>query len=180
MAKHAVSGAPGNTLTEGQLEVLRSGIADLAPALTAFARRFVRNEDDVNDLVQETMLRGFRSLQGFTPGTALKSWLFTILRNTFCTRYKVSRRECVGLPVGIEQSMSIPADQEWRLQHQEVMRAILELDEDQKKALLLIAGGTSYSDAAAICGCRVGTIKSRVNRARESLRQKLDRVGTPH
>ncbi|ADY67651.1 sigma-70 family RNA polymerase sigma factor [Rhizobium rhizogenes] len=174
MAKHAVSGVSGNTLNDSQLEVLRIGIADLAPALTAFARRFVRNEEDVDDLVQETMLRGLRSLHGFTPGTALKSWLFTILRNTFCTRYKVSKRECVGLPVGIEQTMSTPASQEWRVQHQEVMRAIRDLDKDQKKALLLVAGGTSYSDAAAICGCRVGTIKSRVNRARESLRRNLD------
>lgn len=174
MAKHAVSGVSGNTLNDAQLEVLRIGIADLAPALTAFARRFVRNEEDVDDLVQETMLRGLRSLYGFTPGTALKSWLFTILRNTFCTRYKVSKRECVGLPVGIEQTMSTPASQEWRVQHQEVMRAIRDLDKDQKKALLLVAGGTSYSDAAAICGCRVGTIKSRVNRARESLRRNLD------
>ncbi|SOC90411.1 RNA polymerase sigma-70 factor, ECF subfamily [Rhizobium sp. AN5] len=174
MAKHVVSEVPGNKLSEAQLEELRIGIAELAPALAAFARRFVRNDEDVDDLVQETMLRGLRSLHGFTPGTALKSWLFTILRNTFCTRYKVSRRECVGLPVGIEQSMSVPASQEWRVQHQEVMRAIHDLDKDQKIALLLVAGGTSYSDAAAICGCRVGTIKSRVNRAREVLRQNVD------
>ncbi|MCZ4432150.1 sigma-70 family RNA polymerase sigma factor [Agrobacterium sp. SOY23] len=174
MTRHAVSGVSGNILSDAQLEVLRIGIADQAPALTAFARRFVRNEEDVDDLVQETMLRGLRSIHSFTPGTALKSWLFTILRNTFCTRYKVSRRECIGLPVGIEQTMSTPASQEWRVQHQEVMRAIRDLDKDQKKALLLVAGGTSYSDAAAICGCRVGTIKSRVNRARASLRRNLD------
>lgn len=173
MTKHAVGGISENKLSEAQLEALRIGIADLAPALTAFARRFVRNEDDVDDLVQETMLRGLRSLHCFTPGTALKSWLFTILRNTFCTRYKVSKRECVGLPVGIDQTLSTPASQEWRIEHQEVMRAIRSLEKDQKKALLLVAGGTTYSDAAAICGCRVGTIKSRVNRARESLRRNL-------
>ncbi len=173
MTKHIVSGVPRSTLSEAQLEVLRIGIANLAPALTAFAHRFVRNDQDVDDLVQETMFRGLRSLHCFTPGTALKSWLFTILRNTFCTRYKVARRECVGLPVGIEQSMSTPATQEWRVEHREVMRAILDLDADQKKALLLIADGTSYADAATICGCRVGTIKSRVNRARESLRRNL-------
>lgn len=140
MAKHAVSGVSGNTLNDLQLEVLRIGIADLAPALTAFARRFVRNEEDVDDLVQETMLRGLRSLHGFTPGTALKSWLFTILRNTFCTRYKVSKRECVGLPVGIEQTMSTPASQNG-VQHQEVMRAIRDLDKDQKKLFCLSPEG---------------------------------------
>ncbi len=173
MAKHTVSGISGNKLSDAQLEALRIGVADLAPALTAFARRFVRNGEDVDDLVQETMLRGLRSLHLFTPGTALKSWLFTILRNTFCTRYKVSKRECVGLPVRLEHTMSTPASQEWRVQHHEVMRAIRALDKDQKKALLLVAGGTSYSDAAAMCGCRVGTIKSRVNRARQSLRRNF-------
>ncbi|MGV1821794.1 sigma-70 family RNA polymerase sigma factor [Agrobacterium tumefaciens] len=173
MANDALTEQSGSALSEAQLETLRAGIADLAPALAAFARRFVRNDEDVEDLVQETMLRGLRSLHRFTPGTALKSWLFTILRNTFCTRYKVARRECIGLPVGIEQTMSIPASQEWRMEHEEVMSAIRDLDADQKTALMLVAGGTSYADAASICGCRVGTIKSRVNRARESLRRNL-------
>ncbi|NSZ77112.1 sigma-70 family RNA polymerase sigma factor [Agrobacterium tumefaciens] len=173
MANDALTEQSGSALSEAQLETLRAGIADLAPALAAFARRFVRNDEDVEDLVQETMLRGLRSLHRFTPGTALKSWLFTILRNTFCTRYKVARRECIGLPAGIEQTMSVPANQEWRMEHEEVMRAVRDLDADQKTALMLVAGGTSYADAASICGCRVGTIKSRVNRARESLRRNL-------
>lgn len=173
MANDALTEQSGTALSEAQLETLRAGIADLAPALAAFARRFVRNDEDVEDLVQETMLRGLRSLHRFTPGTALKSWLFTILRNTFCTRYKVARRECIGLPAGIEQTMSVPANQEWRMEHEEVMRAVRDLDADQKTALMLVAGGTSYADAASICGCRVGTIKSRVNRARESLRRNL-------
>lgn len=71
MAKHAINEESGPALSEAQLETLRIGIADLAPALTAFARRFVRNDEDVNDLVQETMMRGLRSLHRFTPGTAL-------------------------------------------------------------------------------------------------------------
>ena len=149
-------------------------IVEMIPALRAFARTFYRDVSDADDLVQETLTKGLANIHQFEPGTSMKSWLFTILRNTFCTRYKVSKRECVGLPVGIEQTMSSPANQEWRVQHHEVMRAIRDLDTDQKKALLLVAGGTSYSDAASICGCRVGTIKSRVNRARESLRRNLD------
>lgn len=159
--------------TEAQLTELRLGIADLKPALSAFARRFVRTEEEVDDLVQETMLRGLRAVHRFTPGTALKSWLFTIMRNTFCTRYKVAQRECIGLPVGVEKTMSTPPSQEWRLEHQQVMKAIGALDADQKRALLLIADGTSYADAADLCGCRIGTIKSRVSRAREALRRDL-------
>ncbi|MGP4693976.1 MULTISPECIES: sigma-70 family RNA polymerase sigma factor [Rhizobium/Agrobacterium group] len=160
-------------VTEEQLTELRMGIADLSPALSAFARRFVRTEGEVDDLVQETILRALRAVHRFTPGTALKSWLFTIMRNTFCTRYKVAQRERIGLPAGVEKMMSTPPSQEWRLEHQQVMRAIGDLDSDQKKALLLIADGTSYSDAADLCGCRIGTIKSRVSRAREALRRDL-------
>lgn len=164
---------PNAALTEIQLIELRNDIADLKPALSAFARRFVRTEEEVNDLVQETMLRGLRAVHRFTPGTAMKSWLFTIMRNTFCTRYKVAQRERVGLPASFEKTASTPPSQEWRLEHEEVMRAIGALDADQKKALLLIADGTSYADAAELCGCRIGTIKSRVSRARETLRRDL-------
>jgi len=174
MARNTLSTLSPCSLSEAQRNGLRLGIARLAPALTAFARRFVRNDQDVEDLVQETMFRGLRSLHCFTPGTALKSWLFTILRNTFCTRYKIAKRECVGLPSGVEQSLVSPASQEWRMQHVDVMRAIETLDRGQAKALMLVADGTSYEEAAALCGCRVGTIKSRVNRARETLRRALD------
>ncbi|NTJ44875.1 sigma-70 family RNA polymerase sigma factor [Agrobacterium larrymoorei] len=162
---------PIAALTETQLEELKSDIAQLKPALTAFARRFVRTEEEVEDLVQETMLRGLRAIHRFTPGTAMKSWLFTIMRNTFCTRYKVAQRERVGLPADFEKTVSTPPSQQWRVEHDDVMRAIGHLDADQKRALLLIADGTSYADAADLCGCRIGTIKSRVSRARETLRR---------
>ncbi len=173
MDKVDASATTDVAMREQQLADLRMGIANLTPALSAFARRFVRAEEEVDDLVQETILRALRAVHRFTPGTALKSWLFTILRNTFCTRYKVAQREQVGLPAGIEATISTPPRQEWRLQHQQVMRAIGDLDVDQKKALLLIADGTSYADAADLCGCRIGTIKSRVSRAREVLRRDL-------
>ena len=170
----AVSGSTSVTLVGAdELADLKQEVADLAPALTAFARRFVGSDEEVDDLVQETMLRGFRAIHRFRPGTALKSWLFTIMRNTFCTRYKVARRESVGLPVGADNTMSTPPSQEWRLQHRQVLDAIAHLDAQQKKALLLIAEGTSYAEAADLCGCRIGTIKSRVSRAREVLRRDL-------
>ncbi|WP_313618034.1 sigma-70 family RNA polymerase sigma factor [Agrobacterium sp.] len=160
--------------SETELDELRADIADMTPALVAFARRFVRNNADVEDLVQETIFRSLRSLHCFTPGTSLKSWLFTIMRNTFCTRYKLARRECVGLPTQVQERMSTPATQDWTLQREDVMRAVRGLDDDQRQALLLVAEGTSYADAAKICKCKIGTIKSRVNRAREALRHKLN------
>ena len=157
-----------------ELEKLRAEIVNLTPALFAFAYRFVRNNSDIEDLVQETIFRSLRSLHRFTPGTSMKSWLFTIMRNTFCTRYKLARRERVGLPVRVQDHMSTPATQDWTLQHEDVMVAVRELDADQRRALMLVAEGTSYAEAAKICRCKIGTIKSRVNRAREAIRHRLD------
>jgi len=157
-----------------ELDKLRAEIAEMTPALVAFAHRFVRNNHDVEDLVQETIFRSLRSLHRFSPGTSMKSWLFTIMRNTFCTRYKLARRERIGLPVRVQEHMSTPPSQDWTLQHNDVMEAVRGLDADQKRALMLVAEGTSYADAAKICRCKIGTIKSRVNRAREALRHTLD------
>lgn len=157
-----------------ELEKLGAEIADMTPALVAFAHRFVRNNPDIEDLVQETIYRALRSLHCFTPGTSMKSWLFTIMRNTFCTRYKLARREYVGFPAGVQEQMSTPPTQEWILQHGDVIEAVRGLDDHQRQALMLIAEGTSYADAAKICNCQIGTIKSRVNRAREALRHRLD------
>lgn len=160
--------------SDRELDKLRAEIAGMTPALIAFAHRFFHKNSDIEDLVQETVFRSLRSLDCFTPGTSMKSWLFTIMRNTFCTRYKLARRERVGLPVNVQERMSSPATQDWTLQHEDVMAAVAELDADQRQALMLVAEGTSYAEAAEICNCKIGTIKSRVNRAREALRRTLD------
>lgn len=173
MTALSVNGVSPATSVHPDIEPLRLQIAEFSPALCAFARRFVRHEHDVDDLVQETIFKALRSAHRFTPGTSLRSWLFTILRNTFCSRYKVKKREFIGLPVHLAQQLTTPADQLWRLEYEETIRAIDHLDPGQKQALLLIADGTSYADAAEICGCQIGTIKSRVNRARQSLRDGL-------
>lgn len=158
---------------ENDIRILKDQIAAYTPVLMLFARRFLRKDEDAEDLVQEAIFRALRSVHQFKPGTSLKSWLFTIVRNTFCSRYKVTKRECVGLPDVIQLRMTIPAEQEWKLAHDEVMLAIRGLDPGQQRALMLVAEGTSYADAARMCNCKVGTIKSRVNRARESLKRNL-------
>lgn len=173
MTHSRLLGTALTTSSDNDTRLLKKQVADLTPILLVFSRRFVRKEQDAEDLVQETIFRALRSLHLFTPGTSLKSWLFTILRNTFCSRYKVAKRECVGLPLSIQQGMTTPAEQEWKLEHDEVMFAIQGLDTGQRQALMLVAEGTSYADAAEICGCKIGTIKSRVNRAREILKRDL-------
>jgi RNA polymerase sigma-70 factor (ECF subfamily) len=143
-------------------------IVTLTPALRVFARRFLRSNDDIDDLVQETLLKALNSLHLYHPGTSLKSWLFTSLRNTFCTNYRRQKREPTGMDVMVER-IAIAPTQEWALRQHELQQALALLSDDRRRALTLVAAATSYEDAARICGCRIGTLKSRVSRARESL-----------
>ncbi|ANM13226.1 MULTISPECIES: sigma-70 family RNA polymerase sigma factor [unclassified Rhizobium] len=151
---------------------IQSEIVQFTPALRAFARRFLRGEDDIDDLVQETLLKALNSLHLYQPGTSLKSWLFTIMRNTFCTNYRRQKREPTAMDAAMEQ-IAIAPSQEWALRERELEQALTQLPDDRRRALLLVATGTSYEDAAKLCGCRLGTLKSRVNRARGSLLSML-------
>ncbi|MBX5188087.1 sigma-70 family RNA polymerase sigma factor [Rhizobium sp. NZLR3b] len=151
---------------------IESEIVQLTPALRAFARRFLRSEDDIDDLVQETLLKALNSRHLYKPDTSLKSWLFTILRNTFCTNYRRQKREPTAMDAAMEQ-VAIAPSQEWALRERELQRALVQLPDDRRRALILVATGTSYEDAARLCGCRIGTLKSRVSRARGSLLSML-------
>jgi len=155
-------------MNESSRHAIEHGIVALTPALQAFARRFVRTQDDIDDLVQETLLKAIRAIDHYQPGTALKSWLFTIMRNTFCTNYARRRREPVEPDNATWDVATAPA-QEWSARRHELQVAMNGLPENQRRALMLVALGSSYEETAEICGCRVGTIKSRVNRARQDL-----------
>lgn len=145
-------------------------IVALIPALRAFARSFHRNAFDVDDLVQETLVRGIANIHQFRPGTNLKSWLFTIMRNTFYTKVKVYTREAPGSADCASQEPVIQPGQEWRVRRNDVCRLIQELPQEQREVLILISMiGVSYLDAAEICECAMGTVKSRLNRARQTL-----------
>jgi RNA polymerase sigma-70 factor (ECF subfamily) len=147
---------------------IENEIVNCTPALHAFARRFARSQDDINDLVQETLVKALNSIHLYQPGTALKSWLFTIMRNTFCTGYRRKLREPIGREQCIIEVAAAPS-QEWSLRKQELRKALCQLSSDRRQALLLVAFGTTYEETAKICGCRIGTVKSRVNRARHDL-----------
>ncbi|EJC84047.1 RNA polymerase sigma factor, sigma-70 family [Rhizobium leguminosarum bv. trifolii WSM2297] len=148
--------------------IIQMEIIQLTPALHCFARRFLRSKDDIDDLVQETLLKALKSIHHYQPGTSLRSWLFTILRNTFCSNYRRQQREPTGMDATVGQIAVAPA-QEWVLREREIQKAMAKLPDDRRRALILVATGTSYEDAARLCGCRIGTLKSRVNRARGSL-----------
>ncbi|BBE72833.1 sigma-70 family RNA polymerase sigma factor [Oharaeibacter diazotrophicus] len=148
----------------------RREIAALIPALRAFARTLVRNPTDADDLVQETLAKGIANAHRFQPGTSLKSWLFTIQRNTFYTSLKISGREHPGAAGCVSETCVLPPTQEWSLRGLELREALDRLPPEQREVLILIGVlGVSYEEAAEICGCAVGTIKSRLNRARNRM-----------
>lgn len=164
--------APGNKTRESARP--DEEIVQLIPALRAFARTFCRDTNDADDLVQETLTKGLASIHQFEPGTSMKSWLFTIMRNTFYTRIKIAVREA---PAAADCASSRPATdptQEWSARGKEIAAAIQRLPTQQREVLMLVGVlGVSYEDAADICGCAMGTVKSRLNRARLKLLEEL-------
>lgn len=145
-------------------------IAALIPALRAFARTFARNPYDADDLVQETLAKGIANAHRFQPGTSLKSWLFTILRNTFYTSIRITNREHPGAAACASEGCFDLPGQLWSVRGLEVREALERLPHDQREVLVMIGVlGVSYEEAAEICGCAVGTIKSRLNRARNRM-----------
>nr|WP_210308603.1 sigma-70 family RNA polymerase sigma factor [Prosthecomicrobium pneumaticum] len=142
--------------------------------MRAFARSFCRDPSDADDLVQETLTKGIAHIDKFEPGTRMKSWLFTIMRNTFYTRIKISKREAPGLADCVSAMPVSEATQEWSLRGQELKEAIDRLPPHYREVLVLIGVlGVSYEEAAAICGCAIGTVKSRLNRGRAHLLEHL-------
>ena len=155
-------------------ERLNAEIVELLPALHAFSRRFHRNANDADDLVQETLVKALGNLERFEEGTKLKSWLFTIMRNTYCSAYRRRRREPVGSVDDLsEYQLPVKSTQDWAMRALDVQAAIAKLRNTHRVALLLVVSGASYEEAAVICNCEIGTIKSRVNRARCHLLEML-------
>jgi RNA polymerase sigma-70 factor (ECF subfamily) len=154
---------------------LRASLLKAIPHLRAFAISLTGKVDQADDLVQEAILRGLSHLDSFTPGTDLQAWLFTILRNLFYTSLRKRRRE-VEDPDGVMAGMlSTAPEQHGRLDLNDLRTALGKLSVEQREALLLVgAEGMSYEEAAAICEVNIGTIKSRINRARTRLAELLD------
>ncbi len=149
---------------------LRDQVLELLPALRAFARSLTRNRAEADDLVQETLLKALSNIEKFDPGTNLRAWLFTILRNSYYTDMRKKRRENDGLSALAQQDHTMGPGQDWSVTLSTLKEALAQLPDDQREALVLVgAAGLSYEEAADVCGCALGTIKSRVNRARAKL-----------
>jgi RNA polymerase sigma-70 factor (ECF subfamily) len=154
-------------------EVREAMLATL-PSLRAFARSLTHNVDAADDLVQDAILRAWKNIEKFEPGTNLNAWLFTILRNSFLSQWRRARREVEDPNESYAGQLWTSPEQDGKCAVQDMLKALSKLPIDQREALLLImAEGLSYEEAAQVCGVATGTIKSRVNRARERLARLL-------
>lgn len=155
-------------------------VVSLIPALRAFARRFYRDDSDVEDLVQDTLVKALSAANSFQENTNLKSWLFTILRNTHHTTYIRRKREVVGIEHPDLFCGFVAPPQEWVIRAKEFRIAVDAMPMPHREAFDLVLGeGQSYESAAHQCNVAIGTIKSRVSRARHFLANRLgDEVNT--
>lgn len=165
-------------MTEPAGTSLRDQIVACLPNLRAFARSIANNPSRADDLVQDTIVKALVNLDKFREGTNLVAWLFTILRNHYYTELRNRRREVEDADGAHAARLVSQPGQLARLEMRDFQSALGELPYEQREALILVGGsGFSYEEAAEICGCAVGTIKSRVNRARARLNEVLDPEG---
>jgi len=145
------------------------------PALRNFARSLSRQRDMADDLVQETMVRAWSSRHTFLPGSKFRPWLFTILRNQFYNAVRKQGRLVAWEPEAAERLLVQAPDQEQRLHVADLEGALQQLPPGQRDMLLLIAGaGLSYEEAAEASDCKLGTVKSRINRGRAAMRAIIE------
>jgi RNA polymerase sigma-70 factor (ECF subfamily) len=138
--------------------------------LRAFAISLSGSISLADDLVQEALLRAWSKSDLFQPGTSLRAWLFTILRNIYYSDYRKRSREVQDSDGVHARRLTIPGDQESHLDLEDFRKALTKLPAEQREVLTLIgANGLSYEEAAAICEVEIGTIKSRLSRARSRL-----------
>jgi RNA polymerase sigma-70 factor (ECF subfamily) len=144
------------------------------PNLRAFAIALCHDANQADDLVQDTLVKAWNARQHFEAGTNLKAWLFTILRNTYFSEHRRRRHQIAYMEAARTQARYGSPEQPGHVDLQDLIASLSKIPPDQREALLLVgAEGFSYEQAAAISGCAVGTIKSRVNRARRRLAELL-------
>lgn len=152
--------------------------------LRAFAVSLCGSRTHADDLVQEAMLRAWSNADKFQRGTSMRAWLFTILRNTYYSQYRKRAREVQDSDGVYARGIAVAGDQESHLDLVDFRKALVRLSAEQREVLTLVgASGLSYEEASAICGVEIGTIKSRLSRARAKLAQLLEldqpRSGAP-
>ena len=149
-------------------------LVNAIPNLRAFALSLCGNSNLADDLVQETLVKAWHKQSSFQTGTNIKAWLFTILRNEFYSQMRKRGREISDSEGTLTERMASHPEQNGKMDLQDFKRALTTLPEEQREAIILVgASGLSYEEAAEVCSVAVGTIKSRVSRARVRLSEIL-------
>ncbi len=145
------------------------------PALRAFAMSLTRSRSSADDLVQDTIEKAWSNLDKYQVGTNLRAWLFTILRNTFYSGRRKAKREVEDVDGVMAAGLAEKPHHDGRLAMNDFNAALKKLPDEQREALVLIgAEGFTYEEAAELCNCAIGTIKSRANRGRKRLAELLE------
>lgn len=152
----------------------RDELVEHLPSMRAFALSLTHNPAMADDLVQDAVVKAWSNFDKFEQGTNLRAWLFTILRNTYYSLYRKRRREMEDPDGLIAGQLSEKPAHDGHLAMNDFREAFAQLTDEQREVLVLVgAEGFSYEDAAEMCGCAVGTIKSRTNRARKRLAELM-------
>lgn len=169
---------PDRIEPSSQDEGFRKELMTVLPHLRAFARGLSGRPDFADDLVQETAIKAWIARDRYQPGTNMRAWTFAILRNHFLSERRRGRRETDLEDGAAERMLVMEADQEGPLHLDDMGAALHRLSPERREAVLLVgASGFSYEEAADITGCPIGTMKSRVARARADLARMLDGEG---
>ncbi|WP_312815038.1 sigma-70 family RNA polymerase sigma factor [Brevundimonas sp.] len=153
-------------------------LVGLIPHIRAFARTLTGDPTAADDLAQEAMMKAWDARASYQMGTNMKAWTFMILRNQFYSEKRRSWRSTQLDQEAAERTLIAVDDPEAPVALDELRQALKTLPEEQREALILVgAGGFAYEEAAEICQCAVGTVKSRVSRARKALQTALERGG---
>lgn len=153
----------------------KTELLTVVPSLRAFALSLTKASDRADDLVQEALMKAWNKQASYQEGTNLKAWVFTILRNEFFSQMRKKGREVQDSDGLLTAQLATHPEQHGHLDMQDFKVALERLPDDQREALILIgANGFSYEEAAEIAGVAIGTIKSRVSRARVNLMADMD------
>lgn len=172
--QEAATEADDSSQPDQHVELSESDFKDLLvatiPHLRAFGYSLCGRMDLADDLAQDAMLKAWKARKRFRAGTSMKAWTFVILRNGYISQMRRNKFSAPYDELAAERTLAAPAEQQASLHLGDVHTALMQLNQDQREAIILVgAGGFSYEEAADICGCAVGTMKSRVSRARASL-----------
>lgn len=161
---------PFETQTALSVSEFRRELTAAIPHMRAFAQSLTGDPTRADDLTQDALVKAWSAKERFQAGTNFRAWVFTIVRNLFYSERRRAWRQVAWDQEHAERTIKAADDQESIIALDELRRALQELPDDQREALILVgAGGFAYDEVAEICGCAVGTVKSRVSRARGAL-----------